>query len=341
MVPPQQSQPASDLQNRSVPPVVFYKGIPCRLTSLSCWSTTTTTYILHTTYYDYILTQSLVDEDGFTLKPASGCRHPAVTLTALAYADDVAITSDSTSGAERTLRRLQFHSETIGLKLNEAKTKVLHVGYESDPEPILTSDGTTIDVCDIYNYLGLPMLSSEVVIRQRFAVAWSAIGKLRPMFHSTAPDALKITFQIGRQNDSSLCIGIPPLNPTTSNILNASHRQMIRAALGINWQYNITNKEVNAKSGILPFSQAIKKRRLHLIGHSLHLQNRSTTPLGSMLQNLSVVFSLRRGQGRTWTLAKDLLNDLNAIDCSINDFINFSSSQFTRLVDSFNSNFYC
>ena len=107
---------------------------------------------------DYILRQSLVDEDGFTLKPAYGRRHPAVTLTALSYADDVAITSDSASGAESTLRRLQFHSEAIGLKLNTAKTKAFHVGYESDSEPILTLDGTTIDVCDIYNYLGLPTL---------------------------------------------------------------------------------------------------------------------------------------------------------------------------------------
>ena len=48
---------------------------------------------------DYIFRQSLIDEDGFTLKPAKGRRHPAVTLTALAYADDVAITSDSASGA--------------------------------------------------------------------------------------------------------------------------------------------------------------------------------------------------------------------------------------------------
>ena len=134
---------------------------------------------------DYILRQSLIDEDGFTLKPANGRRHPAVTLTALAYADDVAITSDSASGAESTLRRLQFHSEAIALKLNVAKTKVLHAGYEIDPERTLTLDGTTIDVC-------LSTLSSIVVIRQRFAAAWSAIGKLRPMFHSTAPDALKI-----------------------------------------------------------------------------------------------------------------------------------------------------
>ena len=44
-----------------------------------------------------------------------------MTLTALAYADDVAITIDSVSGAERTSRWLQFHSEAIGLKLNAAK----------------------------------------------------------------------------------------------------------------------------------------------------------------------------------------------------------------------------
>ena len=49
---------------------------------------------------DCILRQSLVDEDGFTLKPANGRRHPAVALTALVYADDVAITSDSASGTE-------------------------------------------------------------------------------------------------------------------------------------------------------------------------------------------------------------------------------------------------
>ena len=71
----------------------------------------------------YILTQSLVDEDGSTLKPANGHRHPAITLTALAYAEDVAITSDFAIGAEKTLRRLLFHSEVVSLKLMQQKQK--------------------------------------------------------------------------------------------------------------------------------------------------------------------------------------------------------------------------
>ena len=76
-----------------------------------------------------------------------------------------------------------------------------------------------------------------------------------------------------------------------------------------------------------------------MIGHSLPLQNGFTTPLGSTPLNHSVVSSLRRG--RTWTLAMDLLNDLSTIDSNINDVIIFSSSQPTRLADSFNSNLFC
>ena len=60
-----------------------------------------------------------------------------------------------------------------------------------------------------------------------------------------------------------------------------------------------------------------------------------------MLQNRNVVFSFRRGQGRTRTLAKDLLIGLNGIDCNISDVINFSYGRYTRLADAFNSNFYC
>ena len=80
-----------------------------------------------------------------------------------------------------------------------------------------------------------------------------------------------------------------PLNPTTSSMLDAGHRQMLRAALGIDWRNNIMNEENYANSGLLPFSQTIRKRILRLIGHLLRLQIRSATPLGSMLQNLSVV----------------------------------------------------
>ena len=226
-------------------------------------------------------------------------------------------------------------------EIKRGKKKVLRVGYESDPEPILTLDGTTIDICNIYDYFGLPTLSSKVVIYLRFATAWSAIRKLH-IFHLTTPDALKITlFKSAVKAIATYALEPPPLKPTTSNMLNAGRRQMICAAVDIDWQNNIMNKEVYTKSHLLPFCQSIQKRRLCLIGHSLCLQGQSITTLRSMLPDHNAVFSVWGGQGRTWTFEKDLLNGLNANDCPIDDAINLSSSQFTCLVVSFNSNFYC
>ena len=179
------------------------------------------------------------------MKPANGRRHSAVSLTALAYADDVVITSDSANGAERTLSRLLLYSQAIGLKFNTAITKVLHVAYGSDPKPILTLDGTTIDICDVCNYLGLPIISSKVVIHQRFVAVCSAIGKLHLMFHSTAPSALKIKlFKSAVNTIAAYALESLPLYLMTSSMLDAGHRQMILPDLGINWQNNFTKDDM-------------------------------------------------------------------------------------------------
>ena len=109
-----------------------------------------------------------------------------------------------------------------------------------------------------------------MVIHQRFAAAWSAIGKPRPIFHPTAPDALKIKlFKSAVETIAAYALESLTLYPMTSNMLDAGHWRMVRAALGINWLSNITNEEIYAKYCHLPFSQAIRKRRFRLIGHSL------------------------------------------------------------------------
>ena len=108
------------------------------------------------------------------------------------------------------------------MKLNVAKTKVLHFGYESDSEAILILDGTTIDVCDIFNYLGLPTLSSRVAIRQRFAAVWSAIVRLRPIFYSTAQNSSIIKFfKSAVKTIAAYVLESLLLNPMMSNILDA------------------------------------------------------------------------------------------------------------------------
>ena len=188
--------------------------------------------------------------------------------------------------------------------MNTAKTKVLHFRYESDPEPILNLDGTAIDVCNIYNHLVLLTLSSRVVMYQRFTTIWSAVTYLRLIFHLTSADALKIKlFNSVVKAIAAYALESLPLHLATSIMFDACQRQMIDTALCINWQNNFKNEEVYAKSVFLAVQQEYQKRTLQLIGHSLHLQSRFIIPLGSMLHDLNAVFSVRRGQGQTWTLA--------------------------------------
>ncbi|KAL8611562.1 hypothetical protein ACOMHN_067246 [Nucella lapillus] len=55
---------------------------------------------LFITVLDSVLRQTLREEDGFTVKRRRSSRHPETKLCALAYADDIAIISDTPDGAD-------------------------------------------------------------------------------------------------------------------------------------------------------------------------------------------------------------------------------------------------
>ena len=116
---------------------------------------------------------------------------------------------------------------------------------------------------------------------------------------------------------------------------------MIGAALGIDWQTTSRTKKLTLN---LVFCRSVKlSEKEDFTWSATRCVFRIDLPhhSGQCCKTLASYSLLRRGQGRRLTLAKDLLNDLNAIDCYINDVINFNFSQFNRLVDSFNSIFYC
>ena len=68
---------------------------------------------------DYIHGQSLVNDDGSTLKPDKGRSHSAITLTALAYAVDVAITCES---AKLTPASILFRGGRLEIECGENKS---------------------------------------------------------------------------------------------------------------------------------------------------------------------------------------------------------------------------
>ncbi|KAL8621686.1 hypothetical protein ACOMHN_024657 [Nucella lapillus] len=78
---------------------------------------------------------ALREEDDFTVKRRRSSRYPETKLCTLAYADDIAIISDTPDGAEHTLHRLVSSASCVGLEISKPKTEVIHIGDSDAPGP--------------------------------------------------------------------------------------------------------------------------------------------------------------------------------------------------------------
>ena len=81
--------------------------------------------------------------------------------------------------------------------------------------------------------------------------------------------------------------------------IDASHRQLVRAALGITWPEAISTAELSQRAKLIPLIRTIRKRRLCLVGHVIRMQSRCQEPLGTLLTTVPSNCHLRQGHGRT------------------------------------------
>ena len=70
--------------------------------------------------------------------------------------------------------------------------------------------------------------------------AWFAIGKLIPIFISKISDAFKATVE----TIAACGLESVPRTPSVCRQIGASHRQMVRATLGITWPETISTAEL-------------------------------------------------------------------------------------------------
>ena len=77
---------------------------------------------------DYVMTTALRGKDlGFTVHPRRSRRYPAVKVTDVDFADDLALTTDTAAEAQDLLLSVELAANSIGLHLNESKTKYIGV----------------------------------------------------------------------------------------------------------------------------------------------------------------------------------------------------------------------
>ena len=105
------------------------------------------------------------------------------------YADDIAITCATIDQAQNVFRRLEMSASKVGLKINFNKTKILHTGHNSQPSPVTTINGYSLEICNDFLYLGVSIKTPLNVVHKKIGRAWFAIGKLRPIFNSQISDA--------------------------------------------------------------------------------------------------------------------------------------------------------
>ena len=94
-----------------------------------------------------------------------------------------------------------------------------------------------------------------------------------------------------------------------STIKTFQRRHLIKI-LGINWQRNITNKEIYARTKCEPWSEIIRARRLTWLGHLIRLH--PETPARKALEEY--LRKVKRPRGRpkpTWM--QTIQQDLNSI----------------------------
>ena len=262
---------------------------------------------------DYVLRRSLREEDSYLLAPRRSSRSLEVPLHALAYADDVALLCRDPAAAQRTLTRLCEEAARVGLEVNAKKTKAMHIGSESAPALSLPS-GESIATCEDFTYLGSRLMSPDAIIAGRRALAWRAAHLLRAIFHSSARDVLKVRlFRSAVEPIFFYGLEAIPLTPSREGALNASHRALLRYALGIHFPQRLPSRELMAKAGLPLASDSLRRRRQKLLGHCLRCYGRGElNPLALTLLHPPTE-RLRRGHGRTYTLSSTFLSDLRSL----------------------------
>ena len=217
---------------------------------------------------DYVLRKALdSNEDlGFTLKETRSRRYPAVRITDVDYADDLAVLTNNTKDAMTLLHKIEEAASEIGLYVNAKKTEYIILNIDDESFEIRDVNGNLLKVVKDFKYLGSYIASTEKDIEIRLGKAWGALNQLDDIWKSNLPNRLKRNF-FRAAVESVLVYGSTAWTLTTAleNKLDGAYTRMLRAALNVSWKDHMTNKELYGS--MVPISLTIKEQRMRFAGH--------------------------------------------------------------------------
>ena len=243
------------------------------------------------------------------------------------FADDVALLAEVYDTLTSALSFFEEEASELGLHTNWLKTKVQSLSDFLPRPPNLTVQGETVEVVEKFQYLGMLIhesCSSSLEIRRRIELARSAFGGLEEgIWKSRIALRTKVrlysTYVV-----PVLLYGSETWAPTKSEErrINAFGWKCLRHICGVRWSDFIPNVEIQRRTGALPLSTIIQRRRLSLFGHIIRM------PKGSDVRSLLVArvpVEWKRPRGRPRTSWMRIVQaDLDTVDVSLEEAITMS-----------------
>ena len=262
---------------------------------------------------DWVLRVAIPNDDnGFLLARRVGRRVPEQRISVLGYADDLALISSSAAGAQAMLNSLVTTARRVGLQLNAAKTEVLCV---PGPQVDIYFEEEPLSACTSFVYLGgrVPNCSDDLLRRKR--LAWSALGRLRVVFTSTAlSDELRARLFSATVETVLLYNAVTwTMTHSLETELDAAHSHLLRAAFNVHWPDRVRNIDLYRRAGLRPPSVKLREDRRCRAGDLIRTEATCPQPLQKLLL-WQPTERQRRGQGRRLTFPELLFQECSAPD---------------------------
>ncbi|KAL5270988.1 hypothetical protein ACHWQZ_G001587 [Mnemiopsis leidyi] len=217
---------------------------------------------------DYILRNCMSPDYGLTITPRQSRRIPAVTVTDLDFADDLALLSNTIQEAQSLLNNLEVAAEKVGLSMNSSKTEFMTINIDSDKASIKSKGGHSLEHVDDFKYLGSYIADSKQDFNTRKGMAWTACMKLQKVWTSGISEHLKVKF-FKACVEPVLLYGSETwtLNKQFEKRLNGCYTRLLMKARNLHWKDHPTLKRIY---GDLPsIATVLAQRRARFAGHCM------------------------------------------------------------------------
>ena len=211
---------------------------------------------------------------GFEVQPRKSSRHPAIRVTDLDFADDLAIVTENVQHAQELLRALEDAAAAeVSLIINCKKTKVLAWG-KIPPFSITLRDDSPIEHVSDFKYLGSWIRTSDKDISIRKAHATKACKNLSRVWKS--PLSTEHRLRLFRAMvEPVLLYGCETwtVNQEMLDRLNGCYTRLLRIAYNVDWTAHARNSFLYGNGTIPPLAHTIAKRTLRFAGHAFRAKD--------------------------------------------------------------------